>query len=278
MAANAIQMVFTCKTKKNLTAFDKTVVSLSCADAVSAIFFALYGVARILHIKEIAGVNFVWYASIGLNFSVVASFNHIIFIALQRFFAVLFPLNIKSIITKCRFNLFLALTWFSAGLYGILSAVTRMDVLAVNSYVTLVSGVALIILYVGISYTTSKRDQICKNVRYQATRVRNRAVLIHSLLVTVGFVVCFYPFAITYLFISYDFTAVVVSDLLVMFNTFLDVIIYFYIRICRNYRENQVVERTMPVTLSVARADELLERTVKLESCQLELLTMAPEP
>ena len=230
LAANVVQFVSVKKAMRNLNSFDITVISLNIADAVSSLFFTLYGIARILIHHRIIGMQYLLYIEFGLNFSVIASFNHIIFIALQRMFAIIFPLNIRSIITSRRFKISLAVMWLVAIGYAVTCAFESVDFLAVNSYTILVSGCLLIGLYFVICFRAMRQSHAPPRSSIHGNRSQRRSVLLHSLFVTLGFVVCFFPFAVNYLFVGYDFVAVLVADLLVMLNTFVDVFVYFLIR------------------------------------------------
>ena len=248
LAANVVQLVFTIRSKKDLTSFDITVFSLNIADMVSSIFFTFYGLARILCSYRIIGASFLTYLSFGLNFSIVASFNHIIFIALQRMCAVIFPFNVHSIITSLRFKVCLTLLWLTAIAYAVVCAFESVDFLAVNSYTIFVSGILLISLYSVICYTAIRGAPSHPQLSVHGNRPHRYSVLLHSFLITLGFVVCFFPFAVTYLFVAYDFTTVLIADLLVMFNTFIDVLVYFLIQ----YIKKRLVKKST-ITTTVRR-------------------------
>ena len=271
LAANVVQLVVTFRTKKDFSSFDVTVVSLNIADTVSSLFFTFYGLARILFNYYIVGIDFLTYLAFGLNFSVVASFNHIIFIALQRMFAVIFPLNVRSIITILRFKVCLILMWLSAVTYAVVCAFEAVDFLAVNSYTIFISGVLLISLYSVICYTTMRRSPLPLQASIHGNRSQRHSVLLHSFFITLGFVVCFFPFAVNYLFVSYDFVTVLVADLLVMLNTFIDVLVYFFIRHIKKR-----LHRKSTITGTV-RARHLSRTTSVVTAIPLQEFT-APRP
>ena len=239
--ANILQIAYCIIKKKYHSPFDRSVLSLSVADIISGLFFAVYGlVSSLLLLKNqnlIAIAKFTQYISIGINFSVIASFNHIIFIAAQRLLVVMFPLRIRVLFDGQRFNILLVLTWFLAAVYCVLSAAVFMsEYLKVNSYMIMISGIILVLLYAVLSYQTRKRDHILQDSVHVGTRVQNRTILLHAILVTAVFLVCFYPFAITYLYIVHGFVTAVICDLLITINPLLDAIIYFYIGYFRRIR------------------------------------------
>lgn len=239
LAANVVQFVTTVKMKKDLKPFDVTVISLNIADAMSSLLFALYGLARILFIYGIIGNGLFAFLAIGINFSIVASFNHIIFIALQRMFAVIFPLSIRSIITNRRFNACLALMWLTAIAYAVTCTFKAVDFLAVNSYTILLSGLVLIGLYSLVCIKTMRKSR--PRLSIHGNRAQGHGVLLHSIFISLGFVVCFFPFAINYLFVTYNFVSVLVADVLVMLNTFVNVMVYFLMRYRRVTRKRRTL-------------------------------------
>ena len=270
LIANVIQLVFTIRLKKDFTLFDTTVFSLNIADMVSSIFFAFYGLARILCNYHVIGINFLTYLAFGLNFSVVAAFNHIIFIALQRMFAVIFPMNVRSIMTSLRFKVCLTLMWLSAIAYAIVCAFESVDFLAVNSYTIIVSGIMLISLYGVISYSVIRGSTAPPQSSIHGNRSQRHSVLLHSFFITLGFIVCFFPFAINYLFVAYDFTVILIADLLVMFNTFIDVLVYFFIQ----YIKKRMAKKSTIIT--VARTRHLSGMSVVTAIPLQELATTHP--
>ena len=272
LAANIVQFVFTMRAKKDYTSFDITVLSLNVADTVSSLFFTSYGLARILVNQRVIGMKFLIYLAYGLNFSVVASFNHIIFIAFQRMFAVIFPLSIRSIITSLRFKASLTFMWLAAIAYAVTCAFKAVDFLAVNSYTIFVSGIMLIVLYTVICYRAMKQTNAPPRSSIHGNRAQRHGVLLHSLFITLGFVVCFFPFAINYLFVPYDFVSVLVADLLVMLNTFINVLLYFFII----YFKSKRVNRRASTVVAQIRIHKSCRTTVATTALPLQELIPSP--
>ena len=165
-------------------------------------------------------------------------FNHTVFIAAQRLIAVVYPLKIKIILSKRRFHVLLALTWISACVYGIGIVFITRDFVQVDCYLIVISGIILIILYAAISYTTCWKDRDSYNLTYGEERGRSRSVLLHSFLVTMAFIICFYPFAIHVLFFNSLEPILILFESLLSANRLLDSLVYFYMKYhCRGRKE-----------------------------------------
>ena len=227
LAANMIQTVVCIARRRYRTNFDISLISLSIADIISCVIFTLFGIAEIVYSHPFAKVM-----TKALDFAVITMFTHIIFIAVQRLLAVIYPLRINWLLRRSRFYFLLAFTWVTACFYGLISDLVNVDHMRVNSYTILVSGSALIALYTGISYTTTRNGRSLQNAGQVHNRRRNSTVLLHSFLVTMNFVTCFFPFAIVYLFVTPERISSLVIDMLVALNPLLDSVAYFYMRHC----------------------------------------------
>ena len=193
--ANIIQVVYSIIKKKHTTNFEKSLMSLSFADILTSITLIFLASVELKF-----DISLFLYINIFLNLSITTMFNHTILIAAQRLIAVVYPLKVKIILSKRRFHVLLALTWISACVYGIGIVFITKDFVQVDCYLILISGIILIILYAAISYTTYWKDKDLYNFTYREERGRSRSVLLHSFLVAMAFIVCFFPFAIHVLF------------------------------------------------------------------------------
>ena len=227
LIANVIQTFFCITRRKYRTNFEVSLISLSIADLISSVTFALYGIAEVVYLYP-----FVKAMTKALDFTVITMFMHIIFIAVQRLLAVIYPLRIKLILSTNRFYLLLTLTWVTACFYGLINILVKVDHVRVNCYMILVFGSAIIALYTGISYTAAMKSRSLQSAGQIHSRRRNSTVLLHSFLVTMNFVTCFFPFAIVYLFVTPERISRLVIDMLVTLNPFLDSVAYFYMRHC----------------------------------------------
>lgn len=257
LVANLLQTVFCITRKRYRTNFDMSLMSMSIADIISCVIFALFGMAEIMYSLPFAKVM-----TVSLNFTVITMFTHIIFIAVQRLLAVIYPLRIKWILRRSRFYILLTFTWVTACGYGLISVLAIVDYVRVNSYMILVCGSAIIALYTGISYTTRKESKNLQKTGQIHNRRRNSTVLLHSFLVTMNFITCFFPFAIVYLFVTPERFSSLVIDMLVTLNPLLDSVTYFYMRHCtRKQKPPRIMARYMRGILNVSYVPGQLEAT-----------------
>ena len=224
LIANVIQMLFCINRKQYRTKFDISVISLSVADTISSVTLALKGLVEIFD-----AVQFWDMVNATLSFSIICSIAHTIFIAVQRLLAVIFPLKIRQIFRKGRFHALLAFMWITCGAFGIIVHFVIVHDLDLISRIILVSGTTLIVLYTGIAYVASRRDTRLQNASQVHNNSRNTTIFLHSFLVTLSFVGCFFPLAVSNLFMNLGVSATVTIDSLLTLNPFIDSTVYFYV-------------------------------------------------
>ena len=210
-------------------AFDNTVMSLSIADLVSGIFFSLIGLGVILFTSNLSDFRLVQYAVIGLNFSVMASLNHVLLIALQRSFAALIPNRLSQAEKSFYLTIVLVLVWVLAGIYGILSFKVINDFIRVNSYVIIIYSTLSMLMFGPV---LCKANQECLTVHGEGhgnVCLCGRRVMVHSILVTLGLFVCFFPFAVNNLMLTHNVIRGAFCDVLVAVNPIIDSMVYFYV-------------------------------------------------
>ena len=113
MTLNSIQIHMISQQQNMKNPFQITLLSLSTADLLTAITLLLDGGIYALKILRIipAHDTFTVVQTALYGFSLSSSMLHVIFIAIQRLLAILFPLRIKSLLTKRRCYLALFLAW-----------------------------------------------------------------------------------------------------------------------------------------------------------------------
>ena len=231
--ANIAQISYMLAKGRRKTKFDITLLSLSVADAFSALFVSCYGLFLVAFHKLFAVVN-VRFLDIGLNICITASMTHMILIATQRLIGAVFPLKAQRIITTSRLYISLLVVWGLPCLYGILSYffMTQSQTIRTNAILAIVSCLFLIIQYSIISFRVTRYNVVLQR------RPQNRSILVHSFLVTMAFFISFAMFAITEM-VSQTTTLtlhIIIGDLLVATNPLLDTLVYFTIHLCRNNR------------------------------------------
>ena len=252
LMANVFQAAYCTIMKKYNTDFEKSLISLCLADIFTSL--TLIGLGCV----EIAFKLKVYYFAMNilLNCFAIIMFNHTILIAAQRLIAVVYPLRVKIILNKRRFYVLLALTWILGCTYGIGIVFAVKNFIQVNCYVVFVSGIALITLYAGLSYTTHRQDKGSRHLTHREDRSRSWAVLLHSFLVTSAFIICFFPFAIHYLFFLKTLKPIfILFDLLVSINPLLDAMVYFYMKHCRRNKGRNTEVACNTTTLCVPNSN-----------------------
>ena len=234
LIANVFQAAYCKIMKKYKTDFEKSLISLCLADIFTSLTLISLGCAEITFKLKV----YYFVMNILLNSFAVTMFIHTILIAAQRLIAVVYPLRVKIILSKRRFNVLLALTWILGCTYGIGTVFAVEEFVQVICYVIFASCIALVTSYAVLSYTTYRKNKGSQCLTHHGDRIRSRAVLFHSLLVTSAFIICFVPFAIHYLFLPKTLKPIfILLDLLVSINPLLDAIVYFYMMHCRRSQE-----------------------------------------
>ena len=233
LIANVIQMSFCIHRKQYRTKFDVSVISLSAADTISAVNLMLRGLVEIFDAAQFWDV-----VNAALSFSIICSIAHTIFIAVQRLLAVIFPLKIRQIFRKGRFYALLTFMWIACGAFGIIIHFITVHDLDLISRIILVSGTTLIVLYAGITYVASRRDTRLQNASQVHNNSRNTTIFLHSFLVTLSFVGCFLPIAVSNLFMDLGVGAAVTVDSLLTLNPFIDSTVYFYVMYFQRRRKS----------------------------------------
>ncbi len=225
LIANSIQLVLTCSDKQQFSsAFGIVLLSLNVADTFVSITCILLGMAflfgrSVFDASLYAKITDVLYAS--MTFSFFASFTHIVFIAIQRVVAVVLPLRAKRIMTKHRCCTILVLLWVISVSLVFPAASGSSRVIACMALST---AAALLVTYSIICF---KMQQQSSNQQIQGrNRQAERQVFLHSIAVTVIFIICYFPESL-HTFIFYPDEATFVSSFLVAINPFLDTLVYF---------------------------------------------------
>ncbi len=122
---NLVQMIFICRDKKQRNSvFGITLLSLSISDIFVSIVQFYRGILSVLYLLLVIDSRLFAKHSLlsshGIAFSLASSLSHVIFIAVMRMLALVFPMRIKRIITKPRCKIILVFLWLlSIGLVAI---------------------------------------------------------------------------------------------------------------------------------------------------------------
>lgn len=235
---NAFLIITIYRNIQQKTSFHFTLISLSCADTLATIGSTMYGLLY-LH-KSRLSADFQHLSTISLffvYFSNLVSFMHIIFIAVLRAFASIFPLKFRTLCVGCHFFLVICSVWVFSIAFLLLVAFQVFHFLVIG-YIGLATCVMLILLYLFICLYLRKQQQnsvaTASNSRSQRPSI---IVLLHSIAVTVAYIICVVPAAVyaTLGFPGGFITFVIVTIFLVL-NPVIDPMLYFFISHLRTRR------------------------------------------
>ena len=106
---NSIQMVILVRKKKKKTIYEKCLLSLSVADMFFGLSNVIVAAIYLAEKQELIIVYDITYAI--FFFCVTTSILHVLWIALDRLWAVIFPFNHNVMVTGKRIHILLAITW-----------------------------------------------------------------------------------------------------------------------------------------------------------------------
>ncbi len=230
--ANLIELVLLCRDKMEITSvFRLALLSLNIADLLVSLVVLLIGVTYAVHMSIFNANNLPLYKYLVYRMSIVFSVNlsltHILFIAIQRLIAVVFPLKVKHIMTKSRCCFILSLLWlFSVTFAAMVYFYAEMFVII--HYLTIITGVLLILMYSVICCKTMKASMASfSSEEMQRRRQKSdKEVLLYSLAITGVFIVCNFLNSMR-TFFEYSFYLIVTAETLLTLNPFTDTVSYF---------------------------------------------------
>ena len=192
MILNAFEIAALLHAKRTKLPFDITLISLAVSDLIVALAVILF---TILHLTQTSKATSELYgkvyAQVIFAFG-LSSIFHMIFIALQRLVAVLFPLKLSIWMTRKRCIIAICVLWLISIAASIPVYHIWCDYEKGALYTPLVSASAIMLCYVVISYRVMTRR------RLTATGIssQNLHVLLYSMTVTTIYIVCSIPLMI----------------------------------------------------------------------------------
>ena len=250
LIANAAVLLKLYRTRKENTVFNKTLASLSVANIISDACFAVTGTmfAYQFSSKRINFKNF--YVLLSLHYAnryaTGIALSHIMFIAIQRLVAVLYPFRFRRIFTTKVAWIIILLTWIvgpiCTSLYHFVFKV-RGDPDLPLSYSIIIIGTIIFFCYALILHLLIKRRRLSKrltnNNEAQSDTSYNFNIFFNSLGVTLLFILFTFPFAIFVLAgSSHDGLRVLFASFLA-FKTITDPGVYFFVAKCNCDEKSQ---------------------------------------
>lgn len=196
---NSLQIVLMIRRKHTKTPFDFSVLGLSIADLISALLWFSCSFCLHLHLKKRIALNLEYYyifAHGGLTLSVVSSFLHTLFIAVQRSCAVFLPFKIRIYFTIQRCYKCLVFIWVLSILASFLVPYFRNY--TIISLVIIVCGWMLVVCYAILCCVIYRQRTIQTSVSAQNRNQSNRKIMAYCVLITILFLLCTFPFAIVW--------------------------------------------------------------------------------
>ncbi len=198
LIANLVQLrLFYCR-KDNISLFDLTLISITIANILCIVLLvSLYSVCVLVITGKISinHLSTVIYLLFVTNVFLIVSLIHIVFIALQRLFAVLYPIRFRQILTKKLCIIFIAILWiisvaiFTTFVFLQLKYSISYLIFAMESLVALCYS---LVLY----YTISRRPLVATRMSSNV----NRKVTILCIGVTISFIAFTFPTAVLNLY------------------------------------------------------------------------------
>ena len=222
---NSVELKLLLNRHKNLSSFEKTLLSMAVADLLVGIIQTVISALKLSDI-DVQGFEF----NNILFFTVAASFDHGCAITIDRFLAVCWPLKHKIWITKKVVNISIVFLWVPNVIFLIpLIFEESMDYIRYTLAIVVISYLGLMILiYAIIVY----KAIICRRRSFQnrnSTSIdqakKDFQLAMLSLTIVVTFAVCTVPFCIT-TFITKKIIRPVKFFLIL--NSFFNPLIYFF--------------------------------------------------
>ena len=240
---NIFEAITIIKIKKYKSVFGLTLLSLCNADIIGALSFAVCGTLRLIEYSGRETILIVpnskfeksWKAGhAALFFAVFSSFLHVLIIAVQRLFAVFFPLKFKVLFTYKGCATLLIFAWLLCLSLSILAFRSVMTLFLVSYWTTLTVNCLLILAYSAICCKTLLAVKHRRSLTIRSKSGGDGAtkkVILVSLAVTVCFLVCTFVFPIYYLFVLCKWPNPMyhVVTSMIAINPFVDPLLYFYL-------------------------------------------------
>ncbi len=240
--ANCLQIAFIARDKKQRNSvFGIILFSLSISNIIVSVVLlyraVVYLLTLYLAIDILLSDKLVLASDLVIIFSVASSFFHVVYVAVLRVLALVFPLKIKRLVTKSRCKIILAFLWLSSIGVVVLSYFTIRDALA--DYLAIVTSCILVLAYSLISYRMYRQHGVQNNESTQRhNQQSDKDVVIYSIALTFIFCLCNLPPSLYYL-VKLPPVMHYVNIFLYSVNPFLDTMLYFFASYCkRRRREN----------------------------------------
>ena len=194
---NSVQVTSMLRRRKTKIPFDISVLGVCVADLIASIILLSDAILTYMFFtKKLAESDLdivLIFFLIGFYFSMAISFYLTLFIAIQRLLAVYLPLKFRIYFTRRRCCYCLAFAWTMSFLTTMQAYLWDFRIFAFG---LITCGCLLIVCYIAICCTVYKRQKLYSAVA-QNQNQRSRRTLMHCVSITITFIVCTFPFAIS---------------------------------------------------------------------------------
>ena len=232
--------------KRNKTTFEKLLLSLALSDLLFGTIITVYktldfALGRKPWLDERV-------TTIVFLLSSVFSLLNLLAITIDRFLAIRFPIKHRILVTPRRTNVLIISIWASTSLVGVGSnLILVLRVPAGEKYAITTSAIGILsigtiinaIYFCIIRYLLTREviatarpedGKILQRIRelFRGPQKVERAVLLSSVIVSVTFIICTFPFAIEYLILGDGEELSFGSKMLIILNSLLNPFVYFF--------------------------------------------------
>ena len=190
MILNAFEIAALLYAKRTNLPFDITLISLAASDFSLAVAVVLFTILELVQPTIAASI---WYTKIYTQIiyvSGLSSMLHMIFIAVQRLVAVLYPLKLSIWLTRKRCIITMCVIWLASIVTSVPVHYISYDYEKNALYTPLVTASAIMVCYIIISYRMITRKQLSAT---GGSSKQNLHVLLYSMTVTTIYIGCSVP-------------------------------------------------------------------------------------
>ena len=197
---NAFQVCHTVRNTRQWTPFKSSTFSLSIADLLTSSFNLAFMIYKHLWYNSLLQDNsdFNDAMQVMIQYSILSSIFHLLYIAFIRIFAVIWPIKFRLFITSRFSSISITIIWILSLVFSIINVfLFEVDLIG---FIALSSQVLFVAIYTIICCMVRKQDEAASRL---ATGSQNRPpafhhTLLHSVLVTSAFILCTLPAALFY--------------------------------------------------------------------------------
>ncbi len=255
VVVNIVQLILSCRDKnQRISAFGVALLSLNIADFLAAMILFIEG--ALLYIHAVMKINFplthwIEVAIAALVFLYTSSFTHVVWIAIQRLVAVVFPLRVKQIFLISRCYVMLVSIWVISVVPAFVSQINIKLAASLLVFIAITTGISLIVFYSVICFKTMNRNiaNDAGGVLQKRRQKSEREVLLYSLAITAVFIICNFPVSITILLELPLNSFTIACDILYCLSPFLNSLLYF--AWSYNKRRRRTIVHDIPLSANV---------------------------